>query len=79
MDHVLDMQGAEAPYVKRRVVESADAVQKSMGFMGVRWIPAPQGPRIALAGPALLRRRRRAEMLVGGHVPFGATVRDMER
>ena len=39
-----------------------------MGFMGVRWILAPQGPRIALAGPAPLRRRRRAEMLVGGHV-----------
>ena len=73
MDHVLDMWAAEAPYVNRRVVESVDAVQKSIGFMDVRLIPAPQGPRTALAGPARstaarVRRRRPAEMLVGGHV-----------
>ena len=59
---------AEAPCVKRRVVESADAVHFHVGTTRIRSRPAVHGSWTALAGPAPLRRRRRAEMLVGGHV-----------
>ena len=53
---------------KRRVVESADAVHFHVGTTRIRSRHAVHGSWTALAGPAALRRRRRAEMLVGGHV-----------
>ena len=62
------MSRAEAPCVKRRVVESADAVHFHVGTTRIRSRHAVHGSWTALAGPAPLRRRRRAEMLVGGHV-----------
>ena len=64
------MSSAEAPCVKRRVVESADAVHFHVGTTRIRSRHAVHGSWTALplAGPAPLRRRRRAEMLVGGHV-----------
>ena len=70
VDHVLDMSSAEAPCVKRRVVESADAVHFHVGTTRIRSRHAVHGSWTALAGPAPLRRRRRAEMLVGGHVRY---------
>ena len=63
------------------VVESANAVHFHVGTTRIRSRPAVHGSWTALAGPAPLRRRRRAlraEMLVGGHVPtFGAIVRTL--
>jgi hypothetical protein len=62
------MLRAEAPCVKRRVVESTDAVHFHVGTTRIRSRHVVHGSWTALAGPAPLRRRRRAEMLVGGHV-----------
>ena len=70
------VSGSRSRYVGRggtlckeeRVVESADAVHFHVGTTGIRSRPAVHGSWTALAGPAPLRRRRRAEMLVGGHV-----------
>ena len=62
------MSRAEAPCVKRRVVESTDAVHFHVGTTRIRSRHVVHGSWTALAGPAPLRRRRRAEMLVGGHV-----------